>query len=286
MAALRGLEGASYEGLGRTESEFSPYERADQGSCEGYYVDTLGWHWPSRCWLVRTSRLGTPSATSDAISRATGQADAPLLSPRRRSHLLTLTTRLSAASPSLSARPGAEPRAVSKERAGFPHRPLSAATLVTLRLVGPPAPSTAAPSPAFFARRGTVPALHSARRPSDSHLAAVSVSASSLCARASRPPLESAAPTPPSVSVSTLLRFISSAPVWDCIALSFPFRALLFCPLSFLDVATCYRQLPASDLIIDPHGATPHHRALPAIYSLRLRPCLRFTRVHARVNDG
>lgn len=55
--------------------------------------------------------------------------------------------------------------------------------------------------------------------------------------------------------------------------------------LSFLDVATCYRQLPTPDLIIDAHGTTPQHRALPAIYSLRLRPCLCFTRVRARVHD-
>lgn len=143
--ALRGLEGASYEGLGRTEAEFSPHGRAGQGSCEGYCVHTLGWHWASTCSLER------PTAADDARRRRPRTQNRPR-SPSftqtgsTRSHPpLTSHHRLLTASPLfslLSARPGAEPRAVSKERAGLPRRPLSAATLVTLRRFGRPAHQT------------------------------------------------------------------------------------------------------------------------------------------------
>lgn len=56
-----GLEGASYEGLGRTEAEFSPHGRAGQGSCEGYCVHSLG-RWASTCSLGRptAARRTTP----------------------------------------------------------------------------------------------------------------------------------------------------------------------------------------------------------------------------------
>ncbi|KAH7401131.1 hypothetical protein DE146DRAFT_632158 [Phaeosphaeria sp. MPI-PUGE-AT-0046c] len=196
---------------------------------------------PSFTWSTTLSPLPSPSPSHSHLSPL-ASSSRPLLSPK------------------VSAHPGAEPRAVSKERAGF---------LVATQRSHPRQRSDSR-APGFLNR-----SIHAGQ-----HSLLLEAPPAPAPATTTATAAVSTAPCDSARSICLCLGLLGTASALHCIEL--PVSSVAF--PSSLDVATCYRQLPPSDLIIDSHGTTPQHRALPAIYSLRLRPCLRFTRVHARVN--
>jgi hypothetical protein len=166
--------------------------------------------------------------------------------------LLLLPPRRTAPSPSSPPRtlshPGAEPRTVSQERAGF--------FLVATQRSHPRHAQTLGRS--ALAHRSTT---HHAPRTPGAECSCLSLPLHAcLCARAAVEPR----PSPPP---SAVVRFISLRHEFGP-ALHL-FSGFARCCSVLVDVATCYRHLPASDLAFTPRLT---QRAPQAIYSLRPRP--------------
>jgi hypothetical protein len=154
----------------------------------------------------------------------------------------------SSSPPRTLSHPGAEPRTVSQERAGF--------FLVATQRSHPRHAQTLGRS--ALAHRSTT---HHAPRTPGAECSCLSLPLHAcLCARAAVEPR----PSPPP---SAVVRFISLRHEFGP-ALHL-FSGFARCCSVLVDVATCYRHLPASDLAFTPRLT---QRAPQAIYSLRPRP--------------